>query len=64
MAVEDEELAVGRRALAAVVVDAEGLPVAAVELAVPVQAYTREELLEHLGLKVTGTAQQIGSALQ
>jgi DNA-binding IclR family transcriptional regulator len=64
MAVEDEEPVAGRRALAAVVVDTEGWPVAAVELAVPVQAYTRDELVEQLGYKVTTTAQRIVSALQ
>jgi IclR family pca regulon transcriptional regulator len=62
IAVEEEECSVGRRALAAVVVDAEGRPVAAVELAVPVEAYTREELLERLGPKVTATARNIALA--
>ena len=64
MAVEDEEAVAGRRALAAVVVDTEGWPVAAVELAVPAQAYTRDELVEQLGSEVTTTAQRIVSALQ
>ena len=59
IAVEDEELLAGRRALAAVVVDAEGGPAAAVELSVPAQAYTRSELLEQLGFKVAATAQRI-----
>lgn len=63
VAVEDEELVAGRRALAAVVVDAEGRPVAAVELVVPVGAYTREGLLEQLGPQVTSTAGRIVSAL-
>ncbi len=60
VAVEDGELSAGRRALAAVVVDAEGRAVAAVELAVPVEAYTRKELLEELGPKVIAAARDIG----
>ena len=59
VAVEDEELTAGRRAVAAAVVDAEGRAVAAVELAAPVWAYARDELLEELGLKVAGVAQRI-----
>ncbi len=63
VAVEDEELSVGRRAVAAAVMDTEGRrPVAAVELVVPVEAYTGEELLE-LGPKVTATAQRIAEGL-
>lgn len=64
MAVEDEELIAGRHALAAVAIDTEGWPVAAVELAVPAQAYTRDELVEQLGSKVTTMAQRIISTLQ
>jgi IclR family transcriptional regulator, pca regulon regulatory protein len=63
VAVEDEELIAGRRAVAAVVVDGEGAEVAAVELAVPADAYTREELLSKLGPKVTATAERIATAL-
>ncbi len=59
VAVEDEELSVGRRAVAAVVVDAEGRPVAAVELAVPAEAYSREELLAELGPEVGVSVGQI-----
>jgi IclR family pca regulon transcriptional regulator len=63
VAVEDEELLAGRRALAAAVVDGEGTAVAAVELAVPASAYPREQLLEVYGPKVTATAQRISAAL-
>lgn len=63
VAVEDEELSAGRRAIAAVVVDAEGRPVAAVELAVPVEAYTREELLAEFGPKVIATVREIAVTL-
>jgi DNA-binding IclR family transcriptional regulator len=62
VAVDDEELSVGRRAIAAVVVDAEGGSVAAVELAVPVAAYTCKELLTELGPKVIAAAQHIAVA--
>ncbi len=60
VAVEDGELSAGRGALAAVVTDVEGRGVAAVELAVPVEAYTRKELLEELGPKVIAAARNIG----
>jgi IclR family pca regulon transcriptional regulator len=61
VAVEDEEFSLGRRAIVAVVVNTEGLPFAAVELAVPAAAYTREELLELLGPKVIATTRNIGA---
>jgi IclR family pca regulon transcriptional regulator len=63
VAVEDEELSAERRALAAVVADKEGQPVAAVELTVPAGAYTRKELLE-VGPKVMATVRRIGEALE
>ncbi len=62
IAVEDGELSGDRRAIAAVVANAEGRPVAAVELAVPAEAYTRKQLLD-LGPKITVTAQRIAEAL-
>jgi DNA-binding IclR family transcriptional regulator len=46
-----------------VVVDGEGAAVAAVEVAVPANAYARERLLKDLGPKVTTTAQRIATAL-
>lgn len=61
--VEDEELLAGRRALAAVVVDGEGATIAAVELAVPANACTRERLLKELGPKVAATARRITAGL-
>lgn len=63
VAVEDEELLAGRRALAAVVVDAEGTAIAAVELAVPANAYARERLVKELGPEVAATARCITAAL-
>lgn len=64
VAVEDEELLAGRRAVAAPVLDKDGGVVAAVELAVPATAGSAEELLAQLGPKVTATAQRIASALR
>jgi DNA-binding IclR family transcriptional regulator len=60
--VEAEELSAGRCAIAAVVLDA-GSRVAAVELVVPSEVYTRRELLEELGPEVAATAQHIAEAL-
>ncbi len=64
VAIEDEELSAGRRAIAAAVMDQEGRPIAAVELAVPAEAYTGKALLGELGPKVIVTALDIVSALQ
>ncbi|HEY3758370.1 MAG TPA: IclR family transcriptional regulator [Solirubrobacteraceae bacterium] len=63
LAVEDEELLVGRRALAAPVFDEHGRPIAAVELAVPESAYTTKQLVEQLGPLVLATSERITSAL-
>ncbi len=63
VAMEDEELLAGRRAIASVVVDGEGAVVAAVELAVPASAYAGERLLKELGPRVTAAARRITEAL-
>jgi DNA-binding IclR family transcriptional regulator len=63
LAVEDEELLAGRRALAAAVLAEQGQPLAAVELAVPADAYTREHLVKQLGPLVRATAERITRAL-
>jgi DNA-binding IclR family transcriptional regulator len=63
VAVEDEELIGGRRALAAAVVDGEGRPVAAVELAVPRQACAAEQLVEKFGSGVIAATRGIASGL-
>jgi IclR family transcriptional regulator, KDG regulon repressor len=62
VAIEDEECSAGRRAIAAVVQDTEGRPVAVVELVVPAEAYAHKELLR-LGPRITATAQRIAEAL-
>ncbi|MGA2165856.1 MAG: IclR family transcriptional regulator C-terminal domain-containing protein, partial [Solirubrobacteraceae bacterium] len=64
VAIEDEELSACRRAIAIAVMDPEGRPVAAVELAAPAQAYTGNALPAELRQKVIATAQRIASALQ
>ncbi|HXB64635.1 MAG TPA: IclR family transcriptional regulator [Solirubrobacteraceae bacterium] len=61
--VEDEELLSGRRALAAAVLDGEGRPGAAVELAVP-GAYAVEELVSSFGSQVSDVVGRVSSALQ
>ncbi len=63
VATEDEEFSAGRRAVAAAVTGADGWPVAAVELGAPAGAYTREELLDHLGPGVIAAADHIAMAL-
>ncbi len=63
LAVDDEESLAGRRAIAAVVVDGEGAAIAAAELMVPAEAYTRGRLLEELGPEVAATARRITAAL-
>lgn len=63
LAVEDEELLIGRRALAAPVFDEHGRPLAAVELAAPESAYTPKQLVEQLGPLVLATAERITKAL-
>ena len=60
VAVEDEECLAGRLAIAAVVVDAEGRSIAAVELAVPAEVYSRKELPAGLGPMVIAAARDIG----
>lgn len=63
LAVEDEELLAGRRALAAVVVDEDGTAIAAVELAVPADACTREQLVAQFAPKLISTSRRITAAL-
>jgi IclR family transcriptional regulator, pca regulon regulatory protein len=63
VAVENEELLAGRCAVAAVVMDGDGVGIAAVELTAPAEAYSRDALLTQFGPKVTATAQRIAAAL-
>jgi IclR family pca regulon transcriptional regulator len=64
VAIEDEEVFAGRRALAAVVAGVEGRPAAAVELTVPAQVYTPSEMSKQLGPKVSATAGHIALTLE
>jgi IclR family pca regulon transcriptional regulator len=64
VAVEDEELSAGRRAIAAVVVDSEGRPVAAIELAVPRRVCPVEQLKEKFGSDVIAATHCIASGPQ
>jgi IclR family transcriptional regulator, arginine deiminase pathway regulator len=64
VAVEDEELRGGRRGLGvAVVRKVDGWPAAAVELVVPAEACSREDLVGCFGAVVGGAADRIGLAL-
>ncbi|HXA55609.1 MAG TPA: IclR family transcriptional regulator C-terminal domain-containing protein, partial [Solirubrobacteraceae bacterium] len=63
VAIEDEELLAGRCAVAAVVQGKDGRAIAAVELAVPVQACTPKELRTQLAPKVVAAAERIAAAL-
>lgn len=62
-AIEDEELIVGRRALAAAVVDGEGRAVAAVELAVPSRVCASELMAGTFGCEVMVATQRIASEM-
>jgi IclR family transcriptional regulator, pca regulon regulatory protein len=64
LAVEDEEMLPGRRAIAAAIVDAEGAAQAAVELVVPADACSREQLVKEFGPAVAATARRIAAALR
>jgi DNA-binding IclR family transcriptional regulator len=63
LAVEDEELLAGRRALAVTVLDKRAAPLVAVELAAPAGAYTRQRLVEEFGPMVLATAERIAVEL-
>ncbi len=63
LSVGDEELAAGLRALATVVLDAEGQAAAAIGVSVPAAAFSRRELLESLGPELTAVATRISAAL-
>jgi DNA-binding IclR family transcriptional regulator len=45
------------------VLDSQGVPLAAVELAAPAGAYTRKQLIDELGPLVFATAERITQAL-
>lgn len=62
-AINDEELSIGNRAVAAPVVDERGVAVAAINIAVPTPQYSRIDLEEILAPHVTQVAGHISKAL-
>ncbi len=62
-AVNDEELSVGLRSVAAPILDNHGWSLAAINIAVPTTRYSRERLEEELAPAVTRTAHEIMRAL-
>lgn len=59
VALEDEEVRAGRRAVAAAIVDKDGQPLAAIQLSAPASKYTLEQLASRFGPEVAAAAQQI-----
>lgn len=64
LAVSDEEQAPGLRAIAAPILDEDGLALAAIALSVPAKAFSRRQLLTSLGPALRATAERIGVAAQ
>jgi IclR family transcriptional regulator, pca regulon regulatory protein len=62
-AVNDEELSIGNRAVAAPINDEHGFAVAAINLAVPTARYSRKDLEEKLSALVVHTGRNISEAL-
>ena len=62
-AINDEELSIGNRAVAAPIVDKNGHAVAAINIAVPTTAYTRSQMEKVLTPRVIKTAHEISEAL-
>jgi IclR family pca regulon transcriptional regulator len=63
-AINDEELTVGNRAVAAPVVNGQGYAIAAINIATPTTQYSRKEMEKKLAPLVMRTAQDISGALQ
>jgi IclR family pca regulon transcriptional regulator len=62
-AINDEELSIGNRAVAAPVLDREGYAIAAINIAVPTPEYSRSQMEKILAPKVIKTAREISEAL-
>jgi IclR family transcriptional regulator, pca regulon regulatory protein len=62
-AINDEELSIGNRAIAAPVTNEQGYAVAAINLAVPTTRYSRKDLEEKLASPVMITGRQMSEAL-
>lgn len=63
-AINDEELSVGLRSVAAPVQDAQGLTMAAINIAVPTKRFSRKALENVLAPQVMRTAEEISRALR
>jgi IclR family pca regulon transcriptional regulator len=61
--INDEELTVGNRAVAAPIVDKNGYAVAAINIAVPTSEYSRSQMEKILAPQVMKTAREISEAL-
>ena len=62
-AINDEELSIGNRAVAAPVVGKDGYAVAAINIAMPTTEYTRSQMEKTLAPQVIRTAREISEAL-
>jgi IclR family pca regulon transcriptional regulator len=62
-AINDEELSIGNRALAAPIMNQHGYAVAAINIAVPTTEYSRSQMEKILAPQVMGTAREISEAL-
>lgn len=62
-AVNDEELSIGNRSVAAPILDEKGYAVAAIHIAVPTTAYTRNQIDKKLAPQVIKAAREISEAL-
>jgi IclR family pca regulon transcriptional regulator len=62
-ALNDEELSIGNRAIAAPIVDEKGFAVAAINLAAPTPRYSRKEMEEKLAVALVNTGCNISEAL-
>jgi len=62
-AINDEELSIGNRAVAAPIVDKQGYAVAAINIAVPTTEYSRGQMEKTLAPQVMKTAHEISGAL-
>jgi DNA-binding IclR family transcriptional regulator len=64
LTVEDEELIGGRRAVGAAVLDGDGRAIAAIEIAVPSEAFACGQLIDALGPALRATAEGISGELE
>jgi IclR family pca regulon transcriptional regulator len=62
-AINDEELSIGNRAIAAPILDKQGYAVAAINIAVPTAEHSRSQMEETLAPQIMRTAREISEAL-